>query len=275
MKQYKTTITTAQPSPSFTIELSSLAKQKGNQILTNQVIKTVIFNKMNKAIPTKKADHYFFAAMAIYYLTTASLGFGYSSKNIISNGGEIPLRAIIHGALGGIWYTLFFLQVLLIVLKKRKLHMKLGNISVPIIILIFITGIYVVLLREPLPFEPTPFAFMGSELALMLMGVIYTVLGYINRYKPHYHKRYYLMSIIILSGAGILRFYNFLEIQMFNSLVVIYFIPFLLIFLFDLIIYRKLFKATWIGFLIYILFQFVLAGVFNNIADFLRLLLKS
>lgn len=230
---------------------------------------------MNKAIPTKKADHYFFAAMAIYYLTTALLGFGYSSKNIISNGGEIPLRAIIHGALGGIWYSLFFLQVLLIVLKKRKLHMKLGNISVPIIILIFITGIYVVLLREPLPFEPTPFAFMGSELALMLMGVIYTVLGYINRYKPHYHKRYYLMSIIILSGAGILRFYNFLEIQMFNSLVVIYFIPFLLIFLFDLIIYRKLFKATWIGFLIYILFQFVLAGVFNNIADFLRLLLKS
>lgn len=226
-------------------------------------------------MPTKKADHYFFSAMAIYYLVTALLGFGYSSTRIISNGGEIPLRAIIHGTLGGIWYSLFFLQVVLILLKKKKLHMKIGKVSVPLIMLIFITGIYVVLLRQPLSFEPTPFAFMGNELALMLMGVIYVVLGYVYRYKPHDHKRYYLMSIIILSGAGILRFFSLLEINMFNTLVIIYFIPFLLIFLFDLIVYRKLVKASWMGFLIYILFQFVLAGFFTMLADTLRPLIKS
>lgn len=230
---------------------------------------------MNKTIPTKKADHYFFSIMAIYYLVTAFVGFGYSSTQIVSNGGEIPVRAIIHGALGAIWYTLFFLQVVLILFKKRELHMKLGNISVPIIILIFITGIYVVLLRAPLAFEPAPFAFMGSELALMLMGVIYVVLGYKYRYSPHYHKRYYLMSIIILSGAGILRFFGFLNVEMFNSLVIIYFIPFLLLFLYDLIAYRRVFKATWIGFLIYMLFQFVLAGVFSMLADYLRPLMNS
>ncbi|UZR96303.1 hypothetical protein [Chondrinema litorale] len=230
---------------------------------------------MKNIIPSKKADHYFFSVMAIYYLTTALLGFGYSSTNIISNGGEIPLRAIIHGTLGGIWYFLFFLQVLLIVIKKKELHRKLGNTSVPIILLVFITGIYVVLLRKPLSFEPAPFAFMGGELALLLLGVIFTVLGFMYRYNPHYHKRYYLMSIIVLSGAGILRFFNFLEVKMFNDLVVIFFIPFLLIFLFDLIVYRKLFKATWIGFLLYIFFQFVLAGYLKMIADYLRPLMKS
>ena len=153
--------------------------------------------------------------------------------------------------------------------------MKLGNISVPLIILIFITGIYVVLLRKPLSFEPAPYAFMGSELALMLMGIIYVALGYKYRYNAHYHKRYYLMSIIILSGAGILRFYSFLGLEMFNALVVIYLIPFSLLFLYDLMAYRRVFKASWIGFLIYVLFQYALGIPFQMLADFFRPLVNS
>ena len=230
---------------------------------------------MIKTIPTKKADHYFFSVMAVYYLVTAFIGFGYSSTKIISNGGEIPVRAIIHGTLGAVWYFLFFFQVLLIIIHRKRLHMKLGNISVPLIILIFITGIYVVLLRKPLSFESAPYAFMGSELALMLMGIIYVALGYKYRYNAHYHKRYYLMSIIILSGAGILRFYSFLGLEMFNALVVIYLIPFSLLFLYDLMAYRRVFKASWIGFLIYVLFQYALGIPFQMLADFFRPLVNS
>ena len=225
-------------------------------------------------IPTKKADHYFFFIFAIYYLTTSFLGFGYSSSRIIANGGEIPFRAIIHGVLAGCWYFLFFTQVLLIILNKKKSHIKIGKILIPLIIAVFISGIYVVLLRDPIPFEKVPFEVMGNEIGLFFIGIIYAVLGYIYRNNPHYHKRYLLYNIIILSGAGIVRFYSFLNIGI-NHLLVIYAIPLLMIFIYDLIIYRKLFKATWIGFLIFLFNLFLLSNIFGMVADYLRPIMRG
>ncbi|MBG42976.1 MAG: hypothetical protein CL530_03310 [Aequorivita sp.] len=227
-----------------------------------------------KFVPTKKADHYFFFIFASYYLIASVLGFGYSSSRIISNGGEIPVRAIIHGALAGCWYFLFFAQVLLIILNKKNLHIKIGKVLIPLIIAVFISGIYVVLLRGPIPFEKVPFEAMGNEIGLFFIGVVYAVLGYIYRNNPHYHKRYLLYTIIILSGAGIVRFYSFLDITI-NHLVVIYAIPLLLIFVYDVIIYRKLFKATWIAFLIFLFHLFLLSQFFGMIADYLRPIMRG
>ncbi|UWX53786.1 hypothetical protein NYZ99_11610 [Maribacter litopenaei] len=163
-----------------------------------------------KVIATKKADHHFFSIFALYYVITSVVGFGSSSSGIIENGGEIPIRAIVHGALAGCWYFLFFAQVLLIILNRRKLHIKVGKILVPLIIAVFVSGIYVVLLRAPIPFETVPFEVMGNEIGLFFIGVIYALLGYIYRNNPHYHKRYLLYTLIILSGAGVVRFYSFL-----------------------------------------------------------------
>lgn len=228
-----------------------------------------------KFIPTKKADHYFFFIFATYYLITSVLGFGSSSSNIIANGGEIPYRAIIHGTLAGCWYILFFVQVLLIILKKRKSHIKIGKILIPLMIAVFISGIYVVLLRDPIPsFEKVPFEAMGMEIGLFFIGIIYAMLGYFYRNNPHYHKRYLLYTIIILSGAGMVRFYSFLDIAI-NPLLVIYAIPLLLIFVYDLLIYRKLFKATWIAFLIFLVHLFLLSSVFGVVADYLRPIMRA
>ena len=115
---------------------------------------------------------------------------------------------------------------------------------------------------------------MGNEIGLFFIGVVYAVLGYIYRNNPHYHKRYLLYTIIILSGAGIVRFYSFLDITI-NHLVVIYAIPLLLIFVYDVIIYRKLFKATWIAFLIFLFHLFLLSQFFGMIADYLRPIMRG
>jgi len=227
-----------------------------------------------KFIPTKKADHYFFFICASYYLITSVIGFGSSSSRIIANGGEIPIRAIIHGSLAACWYFLFFSQVLLIIQKKRKAHIVIGKILIPLILAVFISGIYVVLLRDPIPFEKVPFEAMGMEIGLFFIGIVYAILGYIYRNNAHYHKRYLLYTIIILSGAGIVRFYSFLNISI-NHLLVIYAIPILLIFVYDFIIYRKLFKATWIGFLLFLIHLLFLSRLFGMLADYLRPIMRA
>ncbi|WKK81405.1 hypothetical protein [Marivirga arenosa] len=230
---------------------------------------------MKGIIPTKRIDHYFFPIVGSYYLVTALLGFGYSTANRLSAEGVLPFRVIVHGLLGGIWYAMFFLQVILIAAGRKNAHMKLGSYSVPIMILVFISSIYTVLLRDPISFEKVPFSIQGFEIGLFTIGLIYVLLGYIYRYRAHHHKRYYLMSIVILSGAGINRFYKFIGVEMFNEFLIIFFLPLLLIVVYDLLIYRRLFKASWIGILLFVFNMLVLSRLLQLLADYLRPILKA
>lgn len=207
---------------------------------------------------TRKSDRIFFLAFAFYYVVIASVGFGNSTTQIIRRDGGLRTIAIVHGAFGASWFLLFLTQTVLINVRKRRLHMILGKAALPIMAGVFVTGI-VALLRLHVPVEDIPHDLMISEVSLFTLGLIYAVLGITYRRNAASHKRYMLMSMILLSPAPVGRFLAFLGYpasgpsSMFAYVVIIFFIPLLAILAYDLIAYRKVFTGTAAGLALYAL----------------------
>ena len=202
----------------------------------------------------KKSDRYFFLAFALYFLITQAIGFSHSSLERVAKEGGLPPIAIIHGTIGALWYILFAIQVALIAKKNFGLHKALGQLSIPLIIAVFLTGIYAIF-RLKTPVEDVPFDLMKSEVGLFTLGLIYATLGFKYRLRPHDHKRYYLMSMIMLSPAGIARLMDAIGFQpsaVIVYLLILFVIPLLLILAYDLVVYKKVFRGTLIGIGIYI-----------------------
>ena len=133
--------------------------------------------------------------------------------------------------------------------------MILGQLSTPLIIAVFLKGIYAIF-RLNTPVEDVPFDLMKSEVGLFTLGLVYATLGYLYRYRKHDHKRYYLMSMIMLSPAGIARLMdaiNFKPSHVIVYLLILFVIPLLIILAYDLIAYKKVFRGTLIGIGIYII----------------------
>ncbi|MCA6075592.1 hypothetical protein [Fulvivirga sedimenti] len=225
-----------------------------------------------KSIPTKKSDHYFFLFYAFYFLITQFIGFSYTASVRIENEGGLPLIAVIHGVFGGLWYALFGVQCLLITGKKVKWHMILGPSGIPIVIGVFLTGIYAVF-RVNTPEEEIPFEIMSSEIVLFIMGLIYATLGFVNRKKAHAHKRYFLMSMIMLSPAGIARFWELTGIapsEVIYFVLFLFIIPILSILAYDLLAYRRVFKATVVSLIAYALSLYPGSLLGQWVVDYIR-----
>ncbi len=208
-----------------------------------------------KVIPAKKSDRYFFLFYAFYFLLTQFVGFSHTASERIANEGGLPAIAVIHGIFGGLWYALFAMQGILVASKKVKIHMTLGKAGIPIIIGVFLTGIYAVF-RLNTPEEDVPFELMRSEIVLFIMGLFFAGLGFRYRKKAHAHKRYFLMSMIMLSPAGIVRFWDLLGItpgEVIYFLLFLFVIPILSIIIYDLLAYRRVFKASLISLFAYML----------------------
>ena len=203
---------------------------------------------------TKNSDRYFFLAFALYFLITQAIGFSHSSVERVAKEGGLPPIAIIHGTIGALWYILFTVQTILINRKNIRLHKTLGLVSIPLVVAVFLTGIYAIF-RVNTPVEDVPFDLMKSEVGLFTLGLIYATLGFKYRRRPHDHKRYYLMSMIMLSPAGIARLMDAIGFQpsaVIVYLLILFVIPLLLILAYDLIGYKKVFRGTLIGIGIYI-----------------------
>jgi len=223
-------------------------------------------------IPTKKTDRYFFLAFALYFLITQAIGFSHSSVERVAKEGGLPTIAIIHGTVGALWYMLFAVQAALITKKNIRLHQRLGQVSVPLVVAVFLTGIYAIF-RVNTPTEDIPFDLMKSEVGLFTLGLIYATLGYRFRRRPHDHKRYYLMSMIMLSPAGIARLMDAIGFQPSHVVVyilILFVVPLLTILAYDFFAYKKIFRGTLIGIGIYVLNLVVGSFWGGLVVDYIR-----
>ena len=120
--------------------------------------------------------------------------------------GIFPLVAV-HGASISAWFVLFFVQSILISVRKRKLHMALGWSAVAIGVAIACTGTLVAIRSVQL----TPsFVFFGMEYPRFLLSMFteiaffttFVTTGLLTRKKPKIHRVMMLMtSLTILPGA--------------------------------------------------------------------------
>lgn len=153
------------------------------------------------------------------------------------------------------WYILYAVQMVLIRNRNIRWHKLLGKLSLYLIIAVCLTGIYAIFRLNTLP-EEIPFDLMKTEVGLFTLGLVYATLGYVFRYQPHNHKRFYLMSMIMLSPAGITRLMDAINFQPSQNIIyflILFVIPLLIILLYDILAYKKVFIGTLIGIGIYAL----------------------
>lgn len=159
-----------------------------------------------------KADRLFYTAAGATFLVLTVIGFQhyiFAGRHLDGSPiAPIMLATVVaHSSAIFAWFVLFFVQSLLISMKNRRLHMKLGWSVLVIASMIAVTGPLVAL--RSMRLDPSANLFdwpapqflliMYSEIALY---VVFVTIGVLNRKRPRIHRPMMLMACLsLLSGA--------------------------------------------------------------------------
>jgi hypothetical protein len=161
-----------------------------------------------------KADRYFYSTAAAVFLLLMLIGF----HSFYTHGTGVAGRRIdpvilplvtAHGLAIAFWFVLFFVQSLLISVRNRRLHMKLGWSAVAIGLTIAITGSLVavrsVQVSPPILFFGMPYSrFLLVMLTEIGLFSFFLALGIALRKKPKIHRPMMLLAgLTILAGATV------------------------------------------------------------------------
>lgn len=159
-----------------------------------------------------QAQRYLYSATAFIIVVFTALGF---SKFLLAghNPGGGPLPAgiepviIIHGVALLLWVVLFFVQTLLVAVRKRSVHMTLGWATVAVGYTAVVCGLAAAVLAPRVNPRQNNFGlsypqFMLPMLLEMLAFGTLITLGLVYRKKPEVHKTLFLLATLsVLSGA--------------------------------------------------------------------------
>jgi len=160
-----------------------------------------------------KTDRWFYSAAGAVFLVAMLVGFRWFVTSGTGDGGR-PIDPamfrldLIHGLAIAAWYVLFFTQSLLISVRNRRLHFKLGWGAVAIALAIAVTGPWVA--TRSVRITPSGFHFFGMEYSRFLLVMfteiaLYTAFvatGIFARKKPRIHRAAMVMaSLCLLAGA--------------------------------------------------------------------------
>lgn len=161
-----------------------------------------------------KADRFFYSAAAAIFLVLMLIGFhpfythgtGLAGRRI--DPVIFPLVAV-HGVAIAAWFALFFVQSLLISVRSRRLHMKLGWSAIGIGLTIACTGSLVAI--RSVQVSP-PILFFGMEYSRFLLVMLtemalftfFVTAGVLTRKQPKIHRPMMLLaSLSIIPGATV------------------------------------------------------------------------
>lgn len=159
-----------------------------------------------------EADRFFYSSAGVLFVLTMLAGFRrYYTHGTHFDGSQIDrgifVLVAVHALAITAWFVLFLAQSLLITVRNRKLHMKLGWSAIAIGVTIAGTGTLVAIRSVQL----TPkFVFFGMEyprfllvmLTEMAMFTAFLTAGILTRKKPKIHRAMMLLtSLAILPGA--------------------------------------------------------------------------
>jgi hypothetical protein len=150
---------------------------------------------------------YFFVAMATLILLTVFVGFAPSFylRSSFHPDHELSVVLHIHGILFSAWIVLLLVQTVLIAKGSRRLHQRLGWVTVGVAAAMLL----LVLLATKDQIRGIPPEDAAGALALNMLGSILfgipVVAAVYNRKRPDWHKRLMLGATFGLLGAPILR----------------------------------------------------------------------
>lgn len=160
-----------------------------------------------------KTDRWFYSAAGAGFLVMMLVGFRAFVTSGSGDGGRVIDPAIfrldfIHGLAIAAWYLLFFAQSLLITVRNRRLHFKLGWSAVAIGLAIVVTGPWVAI--RSVQITPPDFHFFGLQYSRFLLVMfteiglyaVFVALAIFTRKKPRIHRSATLLaSLCLLAGA--------------------------------------------------------------------------
>lgn len=158
------------------------------------------------------ADHRLSTGVAIGMALIIFIGFAqtYYLKALF---GTPPLRLLlhIHGLVMTAWIILFVVQVRFIAAHRTDLHRRLGVIGAALAGVVLVIGVPVALSQGHLhfvandtPIEPA-LIFLPVPLGILLLFGTFVTAAILLRRRPDYHKRFMILSCLILLLPGIDR----------------------------------------------------------------------
>lgn len=160
-----------------------------------------------------KPDRIFYSTAGAIFLIVMVVGFRHFLVGGTHTDGSpidpaIHTVVVLHGMAIMAWYVLFFTQALLISVRNRKLHMKLGWSVLAIGATIACTGPLVAF--RSVQVAPADAQFFGMEyrrfllvmFAEIAMYTIFVTVGVLARKRPKIHRPMMLLaSLTLLAGA--------------------------------------------------------------------------
>lgn len=227
---------------------------------------------MEQAALTPKSDRLFFLGSAIWFFILVFWGFS-GSFYLNSELNSMPLHLKVHGISFSAWIILYALQISLITAKRIRLHMTLGFIGLILIIAMIFIGAYPVLYKVSVGTKSVLHG--GYNLFLLATAFTLFFLGFYNRRKAFYHKRFMLFTTLFLAIAAIDRVAFYLDLegsQLFRKSISL--MPALVLFGYDLFRFKR---AVWLnllpvlilGLLFFLSDYFWLSTIGDSIMDFL------
>lgn len=116
---------------------------------------------------------------------------------------DLPISVHVHGISFLAWYALLGVQALLVLAGPMKLHRWLGYLSIPLALLMVLTGLLVIAVRmEGGLFADDQFwaAFSLMILSNLILFAAYYVLALLKRNRADQHR--WLMIVAAASGSG-------------------------------------------------------------------------
>lgn len=164
-------------------------------------------------------DHLFYPALAILISATGFAGFSFTYFGPIIRGSYPPSGTALHlhGWSFFLWYLLFPIQAILMARGKNALHMRLGRLSVILVIMMTLTGILVLTVRVEEAMRngaPQIWLLYGPLILsnLVLFVAFYSAGIYMAiKNSLQSHKRLIIVASSIGLGAGFFRLILFLS----------------------------------------------------------------
>ncbi|HSM95370.1 MAG TPA: hypothetical protein VLT91_04950 [Rhizomicrobium sp.] len=166
---------------------------------------------IDRTAPRLRSDSVFFTSMALAMTAAVFTGFARSwfLKSIYHAPPDLSPLMIVHGAVFTAWMAILIAQTSLVANDRRDIHRKLGvaGFIVAMLMLVLGTVLAVDALKRgfaPVGAPPAPI-FFAIPIGDMVAFAALLAVGWRNRPRTDYHKRYMLLATITLLDAAFAR----------------------------------------------------------------------
>ena len=166
---------------------------------------------VDRVAPQMRSDSIFFPLMVVAMAATVFAGFAQSwfLKSIYHAPPEITPLIALHGAAFTAWIAVLIAQTTLVANNRRDLHMSLGvaGFALALTMLVLGTALSIDALRRGFspPGSPPAPNFFAIPFGDMVAFIPMLWLGWSNRRRAAYHKRYMLLATALLLDAAAAR----------------------------------------------------------------------